>query len=92
MTISCQTDSTPEGHLTLKRVQNGEETTLVTNNGIKISFTISFTNVSHSGIYVCEAGNKYGHQMENVQITVQGKNALPSAIILTYGYECCSAV
>lgn len=76
MTISCQTRSAPEGHVTLKRVQNGEETKLVSNDGTKTSFTISFTNMSHSGIYVCEAVNKYGHQREKVQITVQGKNVL----------------
>lgn len=60
--------------MTLKRVQNGEETKLVSSNGTQTSFTISFTNMSHSGMYVCEATNKYGHQRENVQITVQGKN------------------
>lgn len=63
--------------MTLKRVQNGEETTLVSSNGTQISFRITFTNVSHTGIYVCEAVNKYGHQKENVQITVQGKNDVP---------------
>lgn len=71
VTISCQTKSSPEGYVTLKRVQNGEETKLVSSNGTQTSFTISFTNMSHSGIYVCEATNKYGHQRENVQITVQ---------------------
>ncbi|MCI4383380.1 hypothetical protein PGIGA_G00025930 [Pangasianodon gigas] len=71
VTISCQTDSAPEGHVTLSRVQNGEETKLVSSNGTQTSFSISFTNVSHSGTYVCEAVNKYGHQRESVQITVQ---------------------
>ncbi|XP_034164363.2 vascular cell adhesion protein 1 isoform X1 [Pangasianodon hypophthalmus] len=71
VTISCQTDSAPEGHVTLSRVQNGEETKLVSSNGTQTSFSISFTNVSHSGTYVCEAVNKYGHQRKSVQITVQ---------------------
>ncbi|KAF4083116.1 hypothetical protein AMELA_G00136420 [Ameiurus melas] len=71
MTISCHTESAPEGYVTLKRVRNGEEIKLVSSNGTQTSFTISFINMSHSGIYVCEATNKYGHQRENIQITVQ---------------------
>lgn len=74
VTISCQTDSAPEGQVTLSRVWNGEKTTLVSSNGTQTSFSISFTNVSHSGIYMCEAVNRYGNQIEEVQITVQGKN------------------
>lgn len=74
VTISCQTDSSPEGHVTLKRVLNGEETKLVSSNGTQTSFNISFTTLSHSGNYVCEAVNKYGHQRKDVQITVQSKD------------------
>ncbi|MCJ8737621.1 hypothetical protein PDJAM_G00026180 [Pangasius djambal] len=80
VTISCQTDSAPEGHVTLSRVQNGEETKVVSSNGTQTSFSISFTKVSHSGTYVCEAVNKYGHQRESVQITVQ---APPKNITVT---------
>ncbi|KAG7327461.1 hypothetical protein KOW79_009067 [Hemibagrus wyckioides] len=71
VTISCQTDSAPEGQVTLSRVWNGEKTKLVSSNGTQTSFSISYTNVSHSGIYVCEAVNRYGNQTEEVQITVQ---------------------
>ncbi|KAF5909811.1 vascular cell adhesion protein 1, partial [Clarias magur] len=71
VTISCQTYSSPEGHVTLKRELNGEEIELVSSNGAQTSFTISFTTVSHSGNYICEAVNKYGHQRKDVQITVQ---------------------
>ncbi|KAK2869282.1 hypothetical protein Q7C36_001153 [Tachysurus vachellii] len=71
VTISCQTASYPEGHVTLSRVWNGEETKLVSSNGTQTSFSISYTNVLHSGIYVCEAVNRYGQQREMVQITVQ---------------------
>lgn len=77
VTISYQTNSAPEGQVTLKRVQNGEDTKLFSSNGTQISFRIPFINVSHAGIYVCEAANKYGHQEDNVQITVQGKNYVP---------------
>ncbi|TSK53767.1 Vascular cell adhesion protein 1 [Bagarius yarrelli] len=71
VTISCQTNSVPEGHVTLSRVVNEEETEIVSSNGTQTLFSIPFINVSHSGIYVCEAVNRYGSQREIVQITVQ---------------------
>ncbi|KAI5101151.1 vascular cell adhesion protein 1 isoform X1 [Silurus meridionalis] len=80
VTIVCSTESVPEGDVILKRVWNGEETTLVSSKGTQAFFNISSTSVSDSGIYVCEAVNKYGNQSENVQITVQ---APPRNIVVT---------
>ncbi|KAK3533251.1 hypothetical protein QTP70_014341 [Hemibagrus guttatus] len=78
VTISCQTNSAPEGHVTLSRVWNGEKTKLVSSNGTQTSFGVYFTNLSHSGIYVCEAVNRYGSQTEEVQITVQASFVISS--------------
>ncbi|XP_007240168.3 vascular cell adhesion protein 1b [Astyanax mexicanus] len=71
LSISCLTDSAPEGHVFLKKVVDGEETKLASSQGTRTSFTIPAAELSDSGVYVCEAVNQYGSKNASAQITVQ---------------------
>ncbi|KAL7855222.1 hypothetical protein SRHO_G00174120 [Serrasalmus rhombeus] len=71
ISISCLTDSAPEGRVILRKVLDGEETEVSSSVGVQTFFTIHSAELSDSGDYVCEAVNQYGSHRASTQISVQ---------------------
>ncbi|XP_036442454.1 vascular cell adhesion protein 1b [Colossoma macropomum] len=71
ISISCLTDSAPEGHVVLRKVLDGEEIEVASSEGTQTFFTIHSAELSDSGDYVCEAVNQYGSHRASTQISVQ---------------------
>ncbi|KAI4872946.1 hypothetical protein NFI96_023629 [Prochilodus magdalenae] len=100
ISISCLTDSSPEGRVILKKVLNGEETEVASREGTQTYFTIPSAELSDSGDYVCEAINQYGSHRASTQITVQAppRNTTVQVLPSTWVQEgqnitiCCHSV
>lgn len=73
MSISCVSDSFPVGLTVLSRVSDGIQTELIARDGVEILFTLPSVELTDSGVYVCQASNKYGNHSDSVEITVNGK-------------------
>ncbi|XP_051550247.1 vascular cell adhesion protein 1-like [Myxocyprinus asiaticus] len=71
VSISCQYDSVPVGHMVLSREVDGVVTELGAINGAETLVTISSVELDNSGLYVCEVSNQYGSHSDRVNITVK---------------------
>ncbi|XP_030646969.1 vascular cell adhesion protein 1b [Chanos chanos] len=72
LTISCHTDGVKVDRVVLRRVVEGEEMELQSNDDTDTSVTIHPAQMNHTGLYECEASNQYGSQKASVNITVRG--------------------
>ncbi|KAL0202766.1 hypothetical protein M9458_000784, partial [Cirrhinus mrigala] len=70
VTLICSSDSNPPA---LNFIWFKENQTSAVGSGQR--FSISSFNSSHSGLYYCEAQNKYGSQRSaSISVTVEGEN------------------
>lgn len=69
VTITCQSESGPQGRVALRQLTGSQGAELQSNQG-HTSITVQSLTARDSGLYECQATNPYGKQTSSINITV----------------------
>uniref|UniRef100_A0A8C7S6D1 Ig-like domain-containing protein n=1 Tax=Oncorhynchus mykiss TaxID=8022 RepID=A0A8C7S6D1_ONCMY len=69
VTITCQSESGPQGRVALRQLTGSQGAELESNQG-HTSITVQSLTARDSGLYECQATNPYGKQTSSINITV----------------------
>uniref|UniRef100_A0A8C7JB34 Ig-like domain-containing protein n=1 Tax=Oncorhynchus kisutch TaxID=8019 RepID=A0A8C7JB34_ONCKI len=69
VTITCQSESGPQGRVALRQLTGSQGAELQSNQG-HTSITVQSLTARDSGLYECQATNPYGKQTSSIDITV----------------------
>ncbi|XP_041752848.1 vascular cell adhesion protein 1 [Coregonus clupeaformis] len=70
VTITCQSESGPQGRVALRQVTGSQGAELQSNQG-HTSITVQLLTARDSGLYECQATNPYGKQTSSINVTVR---------------------